>query len=106
MVINTRYDGVCECCGEPTGRCTQAPYPMPLSNCLCDDCHALESIAFGVWRELNPGISTFNAPIPFLKGKQDYPPEILKGAGKAAELKDWFRQKLKHQGKRIKNDNY
>lgn len=83
---------LCECCHEKPGSTTQGPWPLPVSTCHCNDCYALESIAFSVWRELNPGLSKFNAPIPFLKGKQDYPPETLKG--KASELREWLRHKI------------
>jgi hypothetical protein len=83
---------ICECCGEAEGKLSQAPWPFPLSTCHCNDCYALEGVAFGVWRELNPDMPKFNAPTPFLKGKIDYPPESLKG--NILGLREWFKNKF------------
>jgi len=85
---------LCECCGEKPGSVTQGPWPLPISTCHCNDCYTLEGVAYAVWRELNPTVHKFQAPVPFLKGKQDYPPESLAGhgPGKLEALKEWFRQ--------------
>lgn len=86
-------ENACQCCGEK-GTVSQGPWPLPMSTCHCNDCYALESIAFSVWRELNPTTPKFNAPVPFLKSKADYPPETLKGKENAGKLREWFKSKL------------
>ena len=97
MMENKSVSSPCECCGEP-GTVSQAPWPLPCSTCHCNDCYALENIAYSVWREMTPiTVHKFQAPIPFLKGKRDYPPEHLAGKENAAALREWFRQKMEKQ---------
>jgi len=91
----------CQCCGEK-GELSQAPWPLPISTCHCNDCYVLESIAFSVWRELNPTIPKVNAPVPFLKSKDDYPPDTLKGYANKANLREWFRSKLVNQNEQAR----
>jgi len=85
-------DGPCACCGEP-GKLTQGPWPLPKSECYCNDCFDLEGIAFNVWRELNPTIHKSAAPIPFLKSKADWPPNAYAMTGE--EVKTWFKEKMR-----------
>jgi hypothetical protein len=81
-------DEKCSCCDEP-GRSSQGPWPLPMSGTYCNDCHELEGMAYSAWRELNPKIHKFNAPIPFMKNKADWPPDAYNKS--AAEIKEFFK---------------
>ena len=62
----------CVICGGP-GRVTQCPYRIPYSDCHCDLCWDLESIASLIWVELNPEKHKGQMPWPFLKSKEEIP---------------------------------
>lgn len=81
----------CSCCGS-SGRLTQGPWPIPVSWVYCSTCYELEGIAYSVWRRLNPDKLKTEAPIPFMKSLEDYPPDVLCMSYK--EIEEHFRQVL------------
>ena len=79
-------------CGKP-GEVTQCPYRVPYSDCYCNLCWDLESIASFVWHELNPDKMKYDMPFPFLKSKEEIPDGIKDW--ELEEVKNFFRDKLK-----------
>jgi len=45
-----------------------------------------------VWRSLNHGKAKIEAPIPFMKSKEDYPHDVFNKS--VAEIEDHFRRKI------------
>ena len=84
----------CIVCGEP-GELAQAPYPLPYSECYCNICYELESIAYSVWRNMYPEIHKFNAPVPIMESQEDIPPDCLSLT--LEQVKDFFRSKLENK---------
>lgn len=66
----------CYVCKEE-GIISQGPWPLPITECYCNKCFALESLAYTVWRKLFPEISKFNAPIPIIRSMADIPSECI-----------------------------
>ena len=83
----------CRICGQP-GILAQGPWPVPISDAFCLTCFELERIAWWVWRRLNPGKAKIEAPIPFMKSMDDYPPDVFNIS--IQEIEDHFRRMLKH----------
>lgn len=81
----------CHICGEE-GKLSQAPYPIPISNCYCNICYELEGIAYDVWATLYPQESKYNAPVPIMKTIEDKPPDCLSLT--LEEVKEFFVKKL------------
>jgi hypothetical protein len=71
-----------------------------MSDTYCDDCYALESMAYGVWRELHPELHKFSAPVPFMRSRDDRPPDAIEKT--AEEIKAFFREKLSKINTEIK----
>lgn len=83
--------GTCLCCKQP-GKFGQGPWPLPVSECYCDDCFTMEGIVYGVWRDLNPGVYKFAAPIPFLWSKADWPPNAYEMTRE--QVQAWFKDNM------------
>ena len=84
---------ICRICGAP-GILAQGPWPVPISDAFCDTCFELERIAWWVWRRLNPGKAKIEAPIPFMKSKDDYPPDVFNKS--VLEIETYFRSVFLH----------
>ena len=83
----------CRVCGQQ-GILAQGPWPVPISDAFCLTCFKLERIAWWVWRRMNPGKAKIEAPIPFMKSKDDYPPNVYNTSDQ--EIADHFRRMLQH----------
>lgn len=81
----------CVVCKKP-GEVTQAPYPLPISECYCDICYELEHIAYWVWREMFPNEPKWNAPVPIIKSLDDIPSYCLFLSLK--EVQEFYKDKL------------
>ena len=81
----------CICCGKP-GEVAQCPWRFAYSTCHCSLCWELESIAYGVFRDMFPSIMKQSCPLPFLKGVEDIPSEWEEMS--LEDVQDFFKKKF------------